>query len=540
MGLETATERRLVVNQDLHALGKALFPDSAYVVAQGLGGIIPATTVEAVATTNSAGGFVTVDFGGSTFGDEGQAVKIPTSSVVFEGQRVLVTVQGGVPVDCTVIGWGDVVNRAATDAVTAAEQARQSASAASLAASAAQSSANAAASAAASAQTDAGTAASAASSARQDASAAQSSAAQAQSDASAANAAATQAQSDASAASTAAGLAQADAAEAKTSASEAKASADTALTNLSVMEDVMGTLSWISEHGSYVVTADTSVQDGTVYFELVDGDYVPVVNPTGNPRSQNWYVLDISSSQSDYIMAHLAVTSAGLWVLPSGLGSGSSPATAPGYKMLLSSNGTTIYDSTGSSVVSYGANITFSSSRDWSIGDSNAFIFYDESNDSLQIGGANVTIGGKTPSELLTADDISVSQTATGSGYDVTIGDNTFTLVNGETGPQGPRGPQGETGAQGETGPQGPKGTQGVQGETGPEAVVSITPTAINWTDGTATLQATLRVDGVIRTSGVTYNWTRGTSTTSLGTTRTLSLTSSSDLNATYNCTCTW
>jgi hypothetical protein len=66
---------------------------------------------------------------------------------------------------------------------------------------------------------------------------------------------------------------------------------------------------------------------------------------------------------------------------------------------------------------------------------------------------------------------------------------------------------------------------------------VTITPTAINWTASTATLQATLRVNGAIVTSGVTYKWTKGTATTSLGTSRTLSVT---DLNATYNCTCTW
>lgn len=66
---------------------------------------------------------------------------------------------------------------------------------------------------------------------------------------------------------------------------------------------------------------------------------------------------------------------------------------------------------------------------------------------------------------------------------------------------------------------------------------MTISPTAISFTDGTATLQATLRVDGAIKTSGVTYKWTKGTATTSLGTSRTLAVT---DLNATYNCQCTW
>lgn len=64
-----------------------------------------------------------------------------------------------------------------------------------------------------------------------------------------------------------------------------------------------------------------------------------------------------------------------------------------------------------------------------------------------------------------------------------------------------------------------------------------ISPTAISYANGTATLQATLYVNGTAKTSGVTYKWTKGTATASLGTSRTLSVT---DLNATYNCTCTW
>ena len=80
-------------------------------------------------------------------------------------------------------------------------------------------------------------------------------------------------------------------------------------------------------------------------------------------------------------------------------------------------------------------------------------------------------------------------------------------------------------------------GKTGATGPTGPEAVVAIVPTAIDWSAGTATLQATLRVNGTAVTSGVTYKWTKGTDTESLGTARTLAV---SDLNASYNCTCTW
>ncbi len=88
----------------------------------------------------------------------------------------------------------------------------------------------------------------------------------------------------------------------------------------------------------------------------------------------------------------------------------------------------------------------------------------------------------------------------------------------------------------GEKGDKGDKGDPGQTGATGPEAIVTVTPTTINWATGTATLAATLRVNGVI-TTPTGYKWTKGTSADSLGTGSTLDVT---DLNATYNCTVTW
>lgn len=174
-------------------------------------------------------------------------------------------------------------------------------------------------------------------------------AAAAQSSADAASTAATQAISDAAAAQTSANNAAA-------SATQANTSANSALVQLSVIEDVAGTLDWISQHGSYVLTTDTSVVSGKVYFELVSGEYIPIASPdpSANPQQEGWYVLDITDSQTEYIMAHLAVTSAGLWVLPNGIGSGQTPATASGYKVLLSNTGMTVYDSTGADVAHYG------------------------------------------------------------------------------------------------------------------------------------------------------------------------------------------
>ena len=195
-----------------------------------------------------------------------------------------------------------------------------------------------------------------------------------------ANQLAGQASESAAVAQDAADRAVRDADTAHQAANTAQASADRSLVQLSIVEDVAGTLNWISEHGEYVATTDTQVDPNKVYFELVDGDYVPIANPDpeANPAESGWYILDVTDSQSDYIMAHLAVTSAGLWVLPSGQWAmhpltdsdgdylinsdgdyvsdwSKDPQNASGYKVLLSATGMTVFDGEGVAVASYGA-----------------------------------------------------------------------------------------------------------------------------------------------------------------------------------------
>ena len=171
-------------------------------------------------------------------------------------------------------------------------------------------------------------------------------------------------------------------------------SANNALVQLSVVEDVAGTLRWISEHGSYVPTTDTTVTtvtEGSVYFIYENGDYIPIANPdpSANPSQEGWYVLDVTESQAKYIMAHLAVTSAGLWVLPVNqlaehplvdsndnqiidsennpiVDFSEDPQHASGYKVLLSGGtndpnfpiGLSIYNDEGALVANYGTTIT--------------------------------------------------------------------------------------------------------------------------------------------------------------------------------------
>lgn len=174
---------------------------------------------------------------------------------------------------------------------------------------------------------------------------------------------------------------------ANTAAGQAREAADNALTNLSIVEDVAGTINWIQEHGSYTLTEDETVQRNTIYFQLINGDYVPIAqpDPDADPAEEGWYVLDVSDSQADYIMAHLAVTSAGLWVLPTTRMAevpvadsdddtiidsdddtivvwAEDPQHADGYKVLLSSDGMTVYDGSGVAVAFYGDTMTIGKS----------------------------------------------------------------------------------------------------------------------------------------------------------------------------------
>ena len=249
-----------------------------------------------------------------------------------------------------------------------------------------------------------------------------------------------QAANAAQASATAAGSA---ASQARQSASAANTAANSALTQLSIVEDVAGTLDWISKHGTYTATSDTTVQEGTVYFERQGNDYTPVIEPTGNPSSQGWYVLDVTDSQSDFIMAHLAVTSRGLWVLPSGVGSSTTPATgesqadsdarqASNYKVLLASDGMYLYDGSGNQVVKYGSSIQFASDRGFSIGDTSGTSYIAFVPGHGGVIGGGVTLGSnKTLSQLLAAYDTAalsvVIESSAGTGFRNQSGSTTLT-----------------------------------------------------------------------------------------------------------------
>jgi len=230
--------------------------------------------------------------------------------------------------------------------------------------------------------------------------------------------AATNAQAAATSASAAEGSAQTaatEASEAKTQANMATKYANSALNSLSTMQDVIGVLEWASQHGTFAKTTDTTIQEGKVYFtyDSQTGDYLPVILPQESELS-NYYELTVNEAMQSFIMAHLAVTSRGLWVLPNGINTGSvTPASGEtmenararlgnDYKVLLSSDGMHVYDDDGVEVSVFGENITFSATRAQYIGNEDAFIVFNPEDGTINAGGEGFRFNNNTTlSEML-------------------------------------------------------------------------------------------------------------------------------------------
>lgn len=222
--------------------------------------------------------------------------------------------------------------------------------------------------------------------------------------------------------------AQASADSAHDSALSANNSANSALTQLSVVEDVAGTLRWISENGTFVVTQDTTVQPGTVYFIYENGEYVPITNPdtSKNPHEEGWYILDVTDSQASFIMAHLAVTNAGLWILPVDklvahelVDSNDNNIIdsdgnilidwskdddhiqkAMGYKVLISAEetethpvGVTIYNEEGTAIANYGETTTIGSALLRNVHIDNEAVYIKNGDDVLAKYGETIELG---------------------------------------------------------------------------------------------------------------------------------------------------
>lgn len=137
------------------------------------------------------------------------------------------------------------------------------------------------------------------------------------------------------------------------SARDATISANAALSQLGVVEDVVGVLDLLREHGDYQATSDTAVQPEKWYFERTGSGttsdpykYDVISNPEGEPSAEGWYeLIGIDQAIQNYVSSHLAITDRGLWIQ-----SGSNT------KILLSSlEGVIMYNADGRETASYGS-----------------------------------------------------------------------------------------------------------------------------------------------------------------------------------------
>ena len=159
-----------------------------------------------------------------------------------------------------------------------------------------------------------------------------------------------------------AGLAQTAANEAKASALNANEYASRALANLSTVESVAETLTWVTEHGTMTLTTDVTLDPTHVYFvREAGGDYhvgsyyYNVVVDPDVADIGSYYELTIDESLQNYVGTHLALDSEGLWLLPAASGT-NKVLIATGAGGTYTTAGTYIIDSGGNTVASFRAN----------------------------------------------------------------------------------------------------------------------------------------------------------------------------------------
>lgn len=173
---------------------------------------------------------------------------------------------------------------------------------------------------------------------------------------------------------------------------EANYAANGALTQLSVVEDVVGTLNWISDHGTYTKTEDKELDPNKTYFVKINGVYTPVAQPD-QEQIKRYYELSLDDSLQNYISTHLALTDEGLYVVKDDMG----------YKILLANDGMKVYDAEGHLVSTFGEYIRFSSEKPQYIGSDDAYIIFDPKTGQINIGG-NVVLGGDMTLDKLLAE----------------------------------------------------------------------------------------------------------------------------------------
>ena len=98
---------------------------------------------------------------------------------------------------------------------------------------------------------------------------------------------------------------------AQADADTARQSADKATFALSDLENVVGTLEWIAEHGSYESTEDAEIVPGKVYYTLDEGVYSVVAEPSAD-ELESYFELHLDESVQNYIASHLWLDDYGL------------------------------------------------------------------------------------------------------------------------------------------------------------------------------------------------------------------------------------
>lgn len=193
-------------------------------------------------------------------------------------------------------------------------------------------------------------------------------AANAQTSANNAASAAATANTNASAAIQAANTASANASAAQSSAAAAKAQAENAgeyaaraLGNLSTVQSVAETLTYITQHGTMTLTSDVALDPTHVYF-VVDagGDYTvggttyAIVTEPDVDDIATYYELTIDESLQNYVGTHLSLTGEGLWLLPAASNTNKVLiATGAGTQYTIA--GTYLIDASGNTVASFRA-----------------------------------------------------------------------------------------------------------------------------------------------------------------------------------------
>lgn len=313
------------------------------------------------------------------------------------------------PTDDTTAVHARVIAKAAEATAIGAEETAESVEGIALSA---QSSANTASSAAASAVISAQNANNAATNAQNSANAANNILSDMQTAAAAANTTIYGIYQDAEDAKSNAASALSSATAAQTAAANAGEYAARALGNLSTVQSVAETLTWITQHGTMALTSDVALDPTHVYFVLDNpsGDYVVganhysvVIDPDPDDLS-TYYELSIDESLNNYVGTHLALDSEGLWLLPASSGT-NKVLIATGAGSTYTTAGTYIIDSGGTTVASFRANgatigeVTNGNSRT-EIGTNGMQIYQKVSGNDVNIAnlgyGPGVDIGGGT------------------------------------------------------------------------------------------------------------------------------------------------